>query len=154
MKWFRFYYEVAEDPKVQTLPSRLFKLWVNVLCLAAKNKGIVPPVSQIAYALRIGRARVDLDMMCLRRVGLFDETEDGLIPHNWNGRQFKSDDVAERVRKQRGNAEGNVTKPLRVTPVLRTQNTENRGEGEETSISSSSLSYSSSPPPPLPGERR
>ena len=91
MKWFRFYYEVAEDPKVQTLPARLFKLWVNVLCLAAKNKGIVPPAPQIAYALRMGRARIDLDMDALKRAGLFDETPTGLVPHNWNGRQFESD---------------------------------------------------------------
>ncbi|KKL94119.1 hypothetical protein LCGC14_1867850 [marine sediment metagenome] len=102
MKWFRFYYEVAEDPKVQTLPTRLFKLWINVLCLAAKNKGVVPPVPQIAYALRMGRARVDLDMDALRRAGLFDSTPVGLIPHNWNGRQFTSDTSDQRVERYRG----------------------------------------------------
>ncbi len=116
MKWFRFYYEVAEDPKVQTLPTRLFKLWINVLCLAAKNKGVVPPVSQIAYALRMGRARVDLDIDALSRAGLFDRTSVGLVPHNWNGRQFTSDNVTGRVRKHRKGVTCNVTEPLHVTP--------------------------------------
>ena len=116
MKWFRFYYEVAEDPKVQTLPARLFKLWINVLCLAAKNKGVVPPVSQVAYALRMGRARVDLDMDALSRAGLFDRTPVGLVPHNWNGRQFTSDNVTGRVKKHRKAVTGNVTEPLQETP--------------------------------------
>ncbi|KKM63395.1 hypothetical protein LCGC14_1511830 [marine sediment metagenome] len=120
MKWFRFYYEVAEDPKVQTLPTRLFKLWINVLCLAAKNKGVVPPVPQIAYALRMGRARVDLDMDALRRVGLFDSTPVGLIPHNWNGRQFTSDNVTGRVRKHRKGVAGNVTETPPETEEQRT----------------------------------
>jgi hypothetical protein len=109
VKWFRFYYEVAEDPKVQTLPARLFKLWINVLCLAAKNKGVVPPVSQVAYALRMGRTRVDLDMAALSRAGLFDRTPTGLVPHNWNGRQFTSDNVTPRVKKHRKGVTGNVT---------------------------------------------
>ncbi len=116
MKWFRFYYEVAEDPKVQTLPARLFKLWVNLLCLAAKNKGVVPPIAQAAYTLRMGRARVDLDVAALKRHGLFDETPAGLVPHNWHQRQFLSDDVTARVKKHRDGVTGNVTEALHETP--------------------------------------
>jgi len=155
VKWFRFYYEVAEDPKVQTLVPRLFKLWINALCLAAKNGGVVPPVAQMAYMLRMGRARVDYDLAALQRAGLFDETETGLVPHNWNGRQFKSDAVAERVKKHRSNADCNVTNSLDETPLKRPsrarQKTEYRGGGEETQTRQETDDL---PLPLLPRERR
>jgi len=31
-RWFRFYAESVNDPKVQRLPAHLFKTWVNILC--------------------------------------------------------------------------------------------------------------------------
>jgi hypothetical protein len=42
----------------------------------------------------------------LREAGLIDETEQGLAPHNWDGRQYKSDVSTPRVRalrERRGN---------------------------------------------------
>ncbi len=47
---------------------------------------------------------------------LLDEVDGNLVPHNWDKRQFESDDVAARVRKHRNGVTGNVTNPLRVTP--------------------------------------
>ena len=41
-RWFRMYAEVVDDPKVQRLSPALFRAWVNVLCLAASNGGVVP----------------------------------------------------------------------------------------------------------------
>ena len=52
-RWFRFYTESLEDPKVQKLDGETYKVWVNLLCLAAKNDGKLPSVQDIAFALRM-----------------------------------------------------------------------------------------------------
>ena len=52
-RWFRFYDSVLEDPKVQRMDPVMFKAWVNIMCLASRGEGILPPISDIAFALRI-----------------------------------------------------------------------------------------------------
>lgn len=102
-RWFRFYSEVVDDPKVQRLPAEMFRAWVNLLCLASANGGFLPSANDIAYKLRITGARVDtiIDEMVAQE--LMDVCDDGTIcPHNWNGRQFKSDhDETSSERQQR-----------------------------------------------------
>ena len=44
-RWFRFYNEALDDPKVQKLPPALFKSWVNLLCLTARHDGTLPPAA-------------------------------------------------------------------------------------------------------------
>jgi hypothetical protein len=102
-RWFRMYSDVLDDPKVQKLSPELFKAWVNLLCLASRNDGVLPPLEDIAFALRMSQdVTVTVTAELVTR-GLLDEC-DGLSPHNWNERQFKSDtpeSAAERKRKQR-----------------------------------------------------
>lgn len=102
-RWFRMYTDVLDDPKVQKLPPELFKAWVNLLCLAGRNDGALPSVEDIAFALRMSQDVTRDIVVTLSQHGLLD-TENGLSPHNWNERQFKSDtanDAKERKRKQR-----------------------------------------------------
>ena len=104
MEWFRFYNGAINDRKVQQLPAELFKAWVNILCLAsATNKGgELPALEDMAFALRMGDEQVTEVLAALEKAGLIDRDEAGnLAPHNWHGRQRKSDDVAERVRHHR-----------------------------------------------------
>ncbi|KKL06520.1 hypothetical protein LCGC14_2595200 [marine sediment metagenome] len=118
MKWFRVYSEVLHDPGVRRLPSGLFKDWVLLLCIAneGKPRGVLPPVADIAYHLNRSPARVESLLTDLQGRGLIDEVDGSLVPHNWDKRQFESDDVAARVRKHRNGVTGNVTKPLHETP--------------------------------------
>lgn len=99
--WFRYYTGAVHDPKVQRLPNREFKAWVNLLCLAAENGGVLPEISDCAYILRFGEVEMTSILEQLSKVGLFDETEAGLKPHNWDGRQYKSDVSTERVKRFR-----------------------------------------------------
>lgn len=126
-QWFRMYTEVLNDPKAQRLPGDVFKGWINLLCLAKEHDGVLPPVDDIAFALRISVKDAAKLLETLRAAGLFDQTETGLAPHNWNGRQYKSDVSTTRVKrfrernvKQRdavtGNGERNVSPPLHATP--------------------------------------
>ena len=104
MKWFRLYSSVLHDPKVQRLSPTLFKHWVNLLCLASEqdDRGLLPCVDDIAFALRIKPSEAAQVMTQLRRAGLVDTTSEGRdFPHNWPQRQRESDDVATRVRRHR-----------------------------------------------------
>jgi len=102
-RWFRMYADVLDDPKVQRLAPGLFKAWVNLLCLASRHDGQLPAMEDIAFALRLDENVTRDIIRDLLKCGLLEEC-DGLSPHNWRGRQFKSDadeTATERKRKQR-----------------------------------------------------
>jgi hypothetical protein len=124
-RWFRMYDDLLDDPKVQRLDPVLFKTWVNLLCLASRNEGVLPPVDDVAFALRIDTDTLWSRMVELIDKGLIDENADGgtLFPHNWNKRQFLSDNSTERSRKHRGaktatavQQECNVASTVAATP--------------------------------------
>lgn len=100
-RWFRMHETVIDDPKVQRLPDALFKAWVNLLCLACRHDGTLPPIADVAFALRKSEREVDQLMSKLAAAELFDVSETGVTPHNWNGRQYLSDSPNERVKKYR-----------------------------------------------------
>lgn len=137
MRWFRFYDDAINDPKVQRLSPHLFKTWINLLCLASKSGGKLPSDDDVAFLLRSSIQDAAQQVEDLILAGLIDIGPRGeRTPHNWSNRQFASDSSAERVRKHRQNKKEkpcNVTRNAKVT--LQTQN-QNR---EESLSSSSSL---------------
>lgn len=113
-RWFRFYDEALDDPKVQMLRPELFKAWVNLLCLASKREGVLPSDEEIAFALRVSTKDASGFLNELVDRGLIDDDNESTRPHNWNSRQFKSDtkDATnnERQRRHRANQRnGRVT---------------------------------------------
>lgn len=115
MQWFRLYDDLLDDPKCQQLTPSLFKHWINLLCLANKSesRGTLPDIKAIAFRLRLSHGKTTAIISDLVACGLIDRDGETLRPHNWSGRQRASDDVAERVRRHRGN--GSVT--LHETPL-------------------------------------
>lgn len=128
-RWFRFYDDVVNDPKVQRLSPELFKAWVNILCVASKNDGKLPEISEISFTLRIKPERAYKILGDLRLAGLLEDVgdEENTVtrPHNWNGRQFKSDvtdpTAPERMKRYRNNRKSvtpnTVTQTVTVTPT-------------------------------------
>ena len=119
MKWLRLYTEVLDDPKVQRLPAPLFKTWVNLLCLCGKGDGRLPSAADIAFALRIDEAAAREAIGALTARGLLEVVDGALVPHNWHGRQFRSDNVTERVKRfrERGaDVSRNAADQFRETP--------------------------------------
>lgn len=115
VQWLRLYEDVIDDPKVQRLPATLFRHWVNLLCLAnqGKPRGRIPHrPDDIAFRLRISTEDA-ADVVSALVAAELIEIEDGhLVPHNWDKRQFKSDDVNARVQAHRArNVTGNVSPP-------------------------------------------
>lgn len=101
-RWFRFYGEALNDHKVQSLSPELFKAWVNLLCTASFNDGVLPTVERLAFELRVSKHEMQSRIDELVLLGLIDIRADKkLEPHNWEKRQWKSDDSKDRVRKHR-----------------------------------------------------
>ncbi|MET0546913.1 MAG: hypothetical protein ABWZ40_11435 [Caulobacterales bacterium] len=110
-RWFRMYDDVINDPKVMKLPEATRWHWVAVLCAASKNGGKVPPAAELAFLLRMTDQRAASLVAELLRAGLLDKVDGGFVPHNWEGRQYKSDGSTERVkrfRERQRNVSGNV----------------------------------------------
>lgn len=115
-RWFRLDDDVVNDPKVQSLPDALFRAWVNVLCVASKHGGQLPPLRDTAFILRLTDAKAAEILTKLCQVGLLDKDGDTFKPHNWDARQFRTDRAdptnaarQKRYRNSRRNDESNVT---------------------------------------------
>lgn len=114
-RWFRFYDDAINDPKILKLPEAIRWRWSAILCVASKNSGILPPIVDVALMLRLTPQQAAATVTQLVSAGLIDKTETGLSPHNWNGRQYKSDVSNERVKRYR-ERKCNVTETVTVTP--------------------------------------
>lgn len=124
-RWFRVYDDLVNDPKVQRLPDKHFKALINLWCLASANDGVLPQTEDIAFVLRMPTSSVEAMISALSNAGLFDKDETGTRPHNWSGRQFKSDVSTDRVKRHR-NSRRNVSHALQETPP----DTETEAEAE------------------------
>lgn len=114
-RWFRVYDDLVDDPKIQRLPGDTVKSLLNLWCLASQNNGLLPAEDDIAFKLRTTPAKVKHLLSVLGECGLMDSDETGIKPHNWNGRQFKSDVSNERVKQHR-ERKRNVTQTVTETP--------------------------------------
>jgi hypothetical protein len=104
MEWWRFYTDVLSERRLFTMPAELYRQWTMLLCLYRQAGDTMPPVNDIAFALRITEAEAaDAIRSLIDDWQLLDETPDGIVPHNWPSRQFKSDSSTPRVQRHRAN---------------------------------------------------
>jgi hypothetical protein len=99
-RWFRFYDDAINDPKILRLSDRMRWAWVSMLCLASKNNGAIPR-HDIAISLRVTPKAAEGIVAYLVEHNLLDDLGDVVSPHNWAGRQYKSDVSTERVKRFR-----------------------------------------------------
>lgn len=130
-RWFRFYGEALNDHKVQTLSPDLFKTWVNLLCAASLNEGVLPPAERLSFELRVSAHEMQTRLDELILLGLLDIRADKrLEPHNWEKRQWKSDDSKDRVRRHRSTKRhGNDDVTVTVTPPESYTDTDTESNG-------------------------
>ncbi len=91
-RWFRFYDDALNDPKILRLSDDVFRAWVSMLCVASKNKGVLPSTADLGFYLRIKPARVATLITQLVSAGLLDKDGETFAPHNWASRQYKAED--------------------------------------------------------------
>lgn len=141
-RWWRAYDEAVDDPKLQMLPDRLFRAWFNICCIASQNDGVLPQINAVAFKLRCSLAKADEIMGELVDANLLDAIEaDGkkkYTPHNWNGRQYKSDNKdssnaerQSRYRERKRNGKSNGVTTVTITHP-ETEQKQNRTEARET----------------------
>lgn len=118
-RWFRFYDEALDDPKVQRLSDALYRRWTDFLCVASRNSGhITGDVESLAFIIRQTPVKVRAALDALDNAGLLDRDGDGYTPHGWRNRQYDSDSSAERMRRHRDkkrDGESDVTTPSQAT---------------------------------------
>ena len=80
-RWFRFYDDALNDPKILKLSDKLHRVWVGILCVASKNDGKLPPHSDLALMIRMSAAKLDRAITELITAGLIDDDGVSLFPH-------------------------------------------------------------------------
>ena len=111
MRWLRLYEDACTHHKLCNLSDHDFRVWVELLCLASKNDGLIPPLDLLKKVLRRRSDHLKSTLNVLIKASLIDECDSGFIPHNWLKRQYKSDFSKERTKRWR---DGHVT--AAVTP--------------------------------------
>jgi len=136
-RWWRAYAEARNDPKIQGLPLDMFKAWFNLCCLAAVRDGQIPSALDAALALHMTEAKARAAVAFLAGRNLLDPVPGGYFePHNWNGRQYKSDVSTDRVkqhRERKRNAQSNGDETFQKRHQI--QSTESETEKKETRAS-------------------
>ena len=106
MQWFRLHNKLLNDPVVQGLTDKQFKVYINLLCHASAidKDGYIGSVSETAFALRETKDTVSSCFMAFQEAGLLvTSVTDGETFHipQWKKKQYKSDTSTDRVRRHR-----------------------------------------------------
>jgi hypothetical protein len=88
-RWFRFYDDAINDPKLLKLSDCMHRVWIGLLCVASKNDGRLPSMEDCALMLRLPPERMAEALVSLVGAELLDRDETGLAPHKWNERQYR-----------------------------------------------------------------
>jgi hypothetical protein len=137
-RWFRFYDDAINDPTLQRLSGDKFKLWVNLPCIASKHNGVLPPLTDLCFLLRIGEDKISALLDDFSDKGLLDPVDGEPMtyaPHKWSERQYADGSAAERAKRYRSrkrDGHGGVTcdgrnDGSRVTALEQNREEKNRG---------------------------
>lgn len=92
-RWWRAYDEAVDDPKLILLTDKQHRAWFNLCCITSQNGGTLPALAVIAVKLRTSPDKARGIVAELVALGLVDNDGNGVFaPHNWNARQYKSDE--------------------------------------------------------------
>lgn len=142
-RWWRAYDEAVDDPKLQKLPADLFRGWFNICCINSQNGGTLPQIEDIAFKLRCSPVKAEQLLARLAEAGLLDEKDGIRAPHNWEKRQFKTDnadptnaDRQKRYRDKHRNGKSNgvisVTRGVTIThPETEQRQRQRKEPGQE-----------------------
>lgn len=99
--WIKLYLEILEDPKMGRLPNHLWRRGIEFFLLAGKNgdTGALPPVEEMAWALRSSDDEVRKSLMSLAEIGVVHETPEGWVVTHFKDRQYS--ESYERVKRYR-----------------------------------------------------
>jgi hypothetical protein len=100
--WLKLYMEILDDPKMATLPDRLWRRIIEIFMVAKRlgKDGDLPDTPQIAWMLRMNSDDLQLDLQQILSLGIIKRIETGWHIVNFTKRQGPAS-AAERKRQQR-----------------------------------------------------
>lgn len=111
-RWFRFYAGAMHDPKVLALSDAHFRFWTDLMCIACadESNGELPSAKAVALTLRLKESEVSKRFEALVEAGLLDKSPSLFRLHNWDERQFQTDNSgAVRTAKHRAKSRSEET---------------------------------------------
>jgi hypothetical protein len=110
--WIKLYLEILDDPKMGQLPDWFWRRAVELFLLAGENgnDGLLQPVTDLAWRLRVSAEKLTESLQALAEVGVVHETPQGWLVTNFKKRQYS--ESVERMRRYRSrNSDGNSYDP-------------------------------------------
>jgi hypothetical protein len=133
--WAKIYIEIIDDPKMATMPDRLWRRTIELFLLAKKfnRNGHLPETKQLAWMLRMPTDELDLDLKQIALTGIIQPEPTGWFVVNFEKRQSASTST-ERSRQLRKRTQANQYYNGDATDLQRNvaQRTENRLTETET----------------------
>ncbi|PKN83358.1 MAG: hypothetical protein CVU46_17210 [Chloroflexi bacterium HGW-Chloroflexi-8] len=144
--WIKLYNEIIDDPKMGSLPDRLWRRTIELFLLASKlmdhTSGDLPNTKQLAWLLRVNEDDLEMDLLQIESVGIIQKTTTGWFVVNFSKRQASTSDAErkrhQRERDQRKQYYGNDSVTTQSQLVTQKQNTETETETEVEEGSSAS----------------
>lgn len=100
--WIKLYTEILDDPKMATLPDRLWRRVIEIFLCAGRlgKNGELPETAQLAWMLRMSIDELEMDLIQIAATGMLERNESGWYVTKFASRQAKVTD-AERQRQRR-----------------------------------------------------
>lgn len=107
-RWIKLYVEILDDPKMGRMPDWLFRRAIELFLLAGRNgnDGVLPPVEDMAWILRLDETKLREALHGLAEVGVVHEAE----PDVWMVTHFAERQDADTPAERAANYRKNVTK--------------------------------------------
>ena len=104
MKWFRVYTDILDDPKINNMSNKTFKIFIKMLafCSELEHFGVInghkdDPV----WRLRLRRNSWESALKELEALKIITVKNSVITILSWGKRQYKSDDSTARVKRSR-----------------------------------------------------
>jgi len=100
-QWVKLWIEILDDGKMGMLPNWLWRRAIELFLLAGENgnDGLLLPVADMAWRLRVPIEKLTESLQALSEVGVVHETPDGWLVTNFMKRQ--TCESYDRVRRSR-----------------------------------------------------
>jgi hypothetical protein len=101
--WIKLYIEILDDPKMATLPDRLWRRTIELFLMAGRcdfRTGILPETKYLAWILRMPTDELEMDLRQIESIGIIKRIGTGWIVSKFADRQAKISD-ADRQRYKR-----------------------------------------------------
>jgi len=131
--WMKLYIEILDDPKMATLPDRVWRRIIELFLVAKRTgkDGYIPDTRQIAWMLRMSPDELESDMAQIAQTGIIERVVNGWFIPKFNKRQSASSNTerVQQFRKREQHAqynddETNVKRFVTQSTEYRVQNTE------------------------------